>query len=391
MSRQVILSNLDRNIKMNKPVIGVSVGAGISAKYAAMGGADMILALNAGRFRQMGFSSLAGMMPYENSNRMVLDFGSKEVLRVVKNIPVIFGLCASDPNIDLINFIEKIYSVGFSGINNFPTVGIIDGNFRLALDETGMGYEHEVKAIEIARKKNIFTIAYVFNSDQAIKMVEVGADVICAHLGFTRGGIMGVKSYLSLEDAANRAQNIFNAINHINRDVIKLVYGGPVKTPKDAEFIYNQTDAMGYIGGSSFERIPTEEAITHITDEFKNHTDSYFMNSHIGTDRKYMYIDLILNYISKHYSDDIVFSRIADELHLSRNYLSSLFKKEIGCTFQAYLMKYRIRKAKELISKDDTTITVVAEKAGFYDLAHFSKAFKKQTGKCPTDYIKEKS
>ena len=328
----------------------------------------MILALNAGRFRQMGFSSIAGMMPYENSNRLVMDFGSKEILRVVNDIPVIFGLCASDPTIDITSFMDKIYSVGFSGVNNFPTVGIIDGNYRIALDETGMGYEHEVRAINIARKKNIFTVAFVFNSDQAAEMAEAGADVICAHL------------------TSAPAQMIFDTVNRIDCSIIKLVYGGPVKTPKDAEFIYNQTDAVGYIGGSSFERIPTEDAIIHITDEFKNQTETCFLNTYLDTDRKNPYINLILDYISKHYSEDIVFSRIADELHLSRNYLSSLFKKVTGCTFQNYLMNYRIRKAKELMTSSDTSITFVAEKVGFYDLAHFSKSFKKHTGTSPSDY-----
>lgn len=390
ISRQAILSSLNKTIKLNKPIIGVSVGAGISAKYATMGGADMILALNSGRFRQMGFSSLAGMLPYENSNRMVLEFGSREVLRVVKNIPVIFGLCASDPTINLSGFIDRIYSMGFSGINNFPTVGIIDGNYRLALEETGMGYDHEVKAIATARKKNIFTIAFVFDSEQAKKMADAGADVICAHLGFTRGGALGVKSYLPLEKAANVANEIFNTLEKINSHAIRMVYGGPIKTPKNANFIYNNTHAAGYIGGSSFERIPTEEAIIHITDEFKNQSDSCFINNTHVNDKKYMYIDYIKSYISKHYSEEITFYRIADDLHLSRNYLSSLFKKEVGCTFQTYLTRYRIKMAKEHMKIESIPISIVADKVGFNDLAHFSKTFKKHTGKSPTEYIKEK-
>ena len=388
MNRQAVLSSIQRCINNNKPVIGVSVGAGISAKYAVMGGADMIFALNAGRFRQMGFSSLAGMMPYENSNKMVLEFGCKEILRVVRDIPVLFGLCASDPTIELEEFISKVYSVGFSGINNFPTVGLIDGNFRKSLDATGFGYEHEINAIRLARLKNIFTVAYVFNEEQAQKMVDAGADVICVHLGFTRGGTLGVKSYLPLEDAANRTQKIFDIIR--GSDVIKLVYGGPVKTPKDAEFIYNNTEAMGYIGGSSFERIPTEEAITHITSEFKNLNEVSFSFSRPVADKKYLYIDIIKRYINEHYQSQISFSRIADELHLSRNYLSALFHKETGTTFQSYLLKYRIGKARALFDENTVSISCVAEKAGFNDLAHFSKTFKKVTGMSPTEFVKSK-
>jgi predicted TIM-barrel enzyme/AraC-like DNA-binding protein len=389
LCRQDILNKLKKNTRTNKPIIGVSVGAGISAKYAALGGADMILALNSGRFRQMGFSSLAGMMPYENCNRLVLDFGCREVIRVVKDIPVIFGLCASDPLIVLDDFIDKVNSLGFSGINNFPTVGIIDGNFRQALEESYMGYDYEIKAVKIASNKNILTVAFVFDAEQALKMVDAGADIICAHLGFTRGGILGVKSYLPLEDAASKAQDIFNAVNSYNSDIIKLVYGGPVKTPGDAEFLYNNTDAAGYIGGSSFERIPTEEAITHITEMFKSY--HILSGKHFDNDKRYSYISLIIDFISTHYSEDIVFSKIAEELHLSRNYLSYLFKKEIGCTFETYLMKFRIKKAKEILCNEGGTISEVSEKVGFNDLAYFSKVFKKITGKCPTAYIKEKN
>jgi predicted TIM-barrel enzyme/AraC-like DNA-binding protein len=388
MNRQAVLSSIQRCINNNKPVIGVSVGAGISAKYAVMGGADMIFALNSGRFRQMGFSSLAGMMPYENSNNMVLEFGAKEILRVVRETPVIFGLCASDPTIVIEEFIEKVYNMGFSGINNFPTVGLIDGNFRKSLDADGFGYEHEINAVRISRLKNIFTVAYVFDTEQAQKMVDAGADVICVHLGFTRGGTLGVKSYLPLEDAANRTQKIFDALRANN--VIKLVYGGPVKTPKDAEFIYNNTDAMGYIGGSSFERIPTEEAITHITNEFKNLNEVSFLYSRPAVDKKYLYIDIIKSYINEHYQSQISFSRIADELHLSRNYLSALFRKETGTTFQSYLLKYRIGKAKAMIDENTVSVSDVADKSGFNDPAHFSKTFKKVTGMSPTEFIRSK-
>ena len=215
MSRQAVLSKILRNINLNKPIIGVSVGAGISAKYTVMGGADMIFALNSGRFRQMGFGSLAGLMPYANCNKMVLDFGYKEVLRVAQSVPVMFGLCASDPTIDLDEFIEKIYFLGFSGINNFPTVGLIDGNFRRALDASGLGYEHEVKAIQTARKKNIFSVAFVFDSEQALKMLDAGADVICVHLGITKGGTLGVKNYLPLEEAVNQARRMASSGDNV--------------------------------------------------------------------------------------------------------------------------------------------------------------------------------
>lgn len=384
LSREQILNRLKDSLAANKPIIGVSVGAGISAKYAEKGGADIILAQNSGKFRQMGLSSLAGMMPFRNSNRLVLEFGQFEILRVVKQVPVVFGLCAQDPEVDLESFTDYIHEKGFSGVNNFPTVGIIDGQYREALEESGEGFINEVKAIEIANKKNIFTVAFVFNAKEAEMMVEAGADVICAHLGFTRGGALGVKSYLSFDDAAQRAQRIFDGVNSINKDIIKLIYGGPVKSADDAEFFYNKTDASGYIGGSSFERIPMEDTIIRTTKQFKNFYD--FTSSDANKRKHSSYVFLIKKYISEHYSEKISFSAIADELHLSRNYLSYLFKKEMGCTFTSYLNKYRIHKAMEILRTVKPAISQVAEMTGFNDQAYFSRTFKRITGMSPTDY-----
>lgn len=388
LSREDILKKINASMIEDSPIIGVSVGAGISAKSAEIGGADMLLALNSGRFRQMGLSSLAGMMPFQNSNKLVLEFGKTEILRAVKNIPVIFGLCASDPTVNIELFIEKICEIGFSGINNYPTVGIIDGQYRQALENENLGFIHEVNSIKIARSKNIFTVAFVFNAEQAKQMADVGADVICAHLGFTRGGTLGVKRYLSYENAVIKSQEIFDGTKTINSKVIKLIYGGPIKSAEDAEFLYKNTEAVGYIGGSSFDRIPTEKAIQHTTQEFKSHFDFNSTTLNSEDIKQSSYIFMIKKYVTEHYNQKITLEELAKDLHLNRNYLSFLFKKEMGCTYTRYLIKYRINKAIDLLRKKEPVIAEVAELTGFSDQAYFSRMFKKITGVSPSDFIK---
>ncbi len=395
LTRECILKSLKNSAKSGKPIIGVAVGAGIFAKYAEAGGADLLLVLNSGRFRLMGRSSLAGLMPYANSNKMVMEFGKKEVLNIVKSTPVIFGLCATDPTIELNQYIKEIHSSGFSGINNFPTVGIIDGEYGKALEYSGISYSDEVRAISIARENDIFTIAFVFDEDQAKKMIDAGADVICVHLGFTKGGVSGVKSSITLEGSVELTQRIFDCVNSYDKNIIKLVYGGPVNTPETAEYIYERTDAMGYIGGSSFERIPTEEAVTHITEMFKNFHSIKEENRSLREQlnlfnavKEGKYVEYILEYIKEHYTKNICLNDLADRLHLSRNYLSFLFKKEVGCSFSSYLVNYRVEVAKRMMSIGADSIHDISVAVGYNDPAYFSRLFKKVTGLSPSQFIR---
>lgn len=270
-SRVDILENLNNCINDRKPIIGVATGSGRTARHAEKGKADLILVLNAGHFRLMGLSSIAGMMPYENSNARVLEFGGSEITTIIKKTPVMFGLCATDPTIDISDFIDKIVCSGFSGINNFPTVGLIDGQYREALEEQGLGYDHEVNAIKIAHEKNIFTIAFVFDEQQAVKMSEAGADVICVHLGFTVGGTVTMKNFRTMDESVKLTNGIFKKVQALRPEIIKMVYGGHISTPMEAEEFYALTGVDGYIGGSSFERIPTENIITEITEQFKTY------------------------------------------------------------------------------------------------------------------------
>lgn len=269
-SRDVIRARLTESISKNVPIIGVAVGSGISAKQAADGGADLLLVLNAGRFRTIGVSSLGCMMPFANSNKMVLDFGSQEIVPRIADRPIIFGVCATDPTADHDQLIEKIISNGFHGVNNFPTVGLIDGKFRQYLEENNLGFQKEVDFMAKSVQKGLFTIAFVFTEEQAKAMAEVNVDIICAHLGWTVGGTTGVKQRSTLKECAQLANNIFKVANKTSPSVFNMVYGGPIQSPEQANYFYINTSAVGYIGGSSFERIPTEVSIKETTGRFKN-------------------------------------------------------------------------------------------------------------------------
>jgi predicted TIM-barrel enzyme/AraC-like DNA-binding protein len=391
LTREEVLENFHRQLKRGNHIIGVASGAGITAKYAEQGGADFLLVLNAGKFRQMGRSSTAGFLPFCNSNEMVMAFGAREIKPVIKNIPVFFGLNATDPTIELAPYIERVKQLGFEGINNFPTVGLIDGQYREALEESGFSYALEVEAIRIAHEKDLFTVAFVFNEQQAEAMLDAGADIVCAHLGFTAGGMLGAKKVLSLEAAKAKAQRIFGVCNAIRPDVIKMIYGGPVKTPVDVQYMYSNTDLVGYIGGSSFERIPSEKSITNITRAFKTmgnlNEDDLMVKMLEGITKHYDYVQFVKKYVAEHYMQKVSFVDLAKVAYISRSHLSNLFKKEVGCSFPVYLVQYRVNKAKEIIkANEDIALVTVANLVGYQDYAQFSKMFKKYSGESPTQY-----
>lgn len=271
LKREDIKTLLKQSIYNNKPVIGVAVGSGFSAKQAVEGGADFILVLNAGRFRNYGVTSICCMMPFANSNELVMRFGCEEIIPRIKNKPIIFGACATDPTVDHGLLLDRIKKNGFHGVNNFPTIGLIDGKYREALEENGLGYQQEVDFMKKAREKGLFTIAFVFNDLQARMMAEVDVDIICAHLSWTVGGENSVKQRTSLQEGLKIANNIFDSVKTIVPDPINMVYGGPIKDPEQAAYFYKNSSAVGYIGGSSFERIPTEITIRETTDNFKNY------------------------------------------------------------------------------------------------------------------------
>ena len=268
-SRQQVIDRLRASIDKGVPIIGGGAGTGISAKFEEAGGVDLIVIYNSGRFRMGGHGSLAGCMPYGDANAIVMEM-AYEVLPVVKDTPVLAGVCGTDPFRMMDLFLKQIIDVGFSGVQNFPTVGLCDGMFRQNLEETGMGFGLEVDMIRQANQLNLFTTPYVFNVDEAKAMAEVNADVVVAHMGLTTKGSIGASTALTLEEAPSKVQELCDAAKRVNPDIVCLCHGGPISMPDDAEYVLKNTEGVhGFYGASSMERLPTEVAITEQMKEFK--------------------------------------------------------------------------------------------------------------------------
>ena len=268
-TRSEVMARLRGVMAAKRPIVGGGAGTGITAKCEEAGGIDLIVIYNSGRFRMAGRGSLAGLMPYGDANAIVMDMAN-EVLPVVRDTPVLAGICGTDPfrNIEL--FLRQVRDAGFSGIQNFPTVGLIDGLFRQNLEETDMGFALEVEMVRLARKMELFTSPYAFNTDDAMAMAEVGADMIVAHLGLTTKGSIGASTALSLEQAPAKVQEICDAAKATRSDVIVLCHGGPIAMPDDATHVLQNTNGVdGFYGASSMERLPTEVAIREQVEAFK--------------------------------------------------------------------------------------------------------------------------
>jgi len=267
-SRDEILSRLRSKIAGGQPIIGGGAGTGISAKMSEVGGVDLLVIYNSGRFRMAGRGSLSGMMPYGDANAIVMEM-AREVLPVVSNTPVLAGVCGTDPFRIMKLFLKQVDEAGFSGVQNFPTVGLFDGTFRQGLEETGMGYDLEVDMIRQAREMNLLTTPYCFNPEESTAMAQAGADIIIAHMGLTTKGTIGATSAVTLEDSARRVQAIHDAAKRVRQDVIILCHGGPIAEPDDAQYILDHTSGVsGFYGASSMERLPVEPAIRDRVAEF---------------------------------------------------------------------------------------------------------------------------
>ncbi len=269
-TRTEVLDRLHTTLDRGEPIIAGGAGTGISAKFLEQGGVDLIIIYNSGRFRMSGHGSTAGLMAYSDANAVAMEIGEYEVLPVVEEVPVICGVHATDPRRRMWHWLLQVKEMGFSGINNFPTHCIIDGEFRQILEETGMSVQKEIDTVALARKMDLFTIVYVGNSDEAKAMAEAGADVVIAHVGTTIGGTIGVTgAACSLEEAAHRTQEIISAAKAVRDDIICLSHGGPISTPEDAAYINEHTDAVGFVGASSLERMAFEKSLTELTQNFK--------------------------------------------------------------------------------------------------------------------------
>lgn len=272
-TKQEVRDRLQATLNQGKAIIAAGAGTGISAKFIEKGGADLIIIYNSGRFRMAGHGSTAGLMAYGDANAVAMEIGEFEVLPVVEEVPVICGVHGSDPRRRMWHHLLKVKEMGFSGINNFPTHSIVDGHFRNVLEETGMGFDKEVEMVRIASKMDLFTIVYVAKPEEARQMAEAGADAIIAHVGTTVGGSIGVvEASCTMDDAIERTQQIIDAARDINPEIFFLAHGGPINTPEDVRIILDKTDADGFVGASSLERMGVEKSLTDLTMTFKSLT-----------------------------------------------------------------------------------------------------------------------
>ena len=393
MEREAIVKFLHVQININGHIIGAALGSGMTAKYVSMGGADFIMALSAGRYRVMGRSSYASYLCYGNNNDIVMDFGIRELLPIIKNIPILFGILASDPELNLYEYIKEIKKNGFSGIVNFPTLALIDGKFREALEEEGNCFEKEVEAIKLAHYFDLFAVAFVTTEYEASRMIDAGADVICVHLGLTKGGFLGAKKSISLYDAQRLSENIFKVCKARNKNIIRMIYSGPASTPIDMQYMYKNTSCQGYIGGSTFERIPVERAIHNTTKAFKSYGEfnskDVFVKAIDGSLNSSDYTEMAKKYIEEHYMKEIKLRDLALVAHISSTYYSIKFKKDMGITFKEYLINFRMNKARELLKDEDRSCKEVGMAVGYMDYVQFSKIFKKYVGTSPEIYRKQ--
>ncbi len=269
MNRGEALGRLRGEVEAGRPVVGAGAGTGLSAKCAEAGGVDLIIIYNSGRYRMAGRGSLAGLLPYGDANAIVVEMAS-EVLPIVEETPVLAGVCGTDPFRLMPQFLRQLGDMGFSGVQNFPTVGLFDGTFRQNLEETGMGFDLEVEMVRQARDLDLLTAPYVFDVGEARKMAAAGADVLVPHMGLTTSGTIGARTALSLDEAVERVQTMHDAAKEENPDILVLCHGGPIASPEDAAYVLQRTSGIvGFFGASSMERLPTEVAMTENMKKFK--------------------------------------------------------------------------------------------------------------------------
>lgn len=268
-TRRELLDRFQDMAKRRIPIIGGGAGTGLSAKCEEAGGIDLIVIYNSGRYRMAGRGSLAGVLAYGNANEIVLDM-AREVLPVVKHTPVLAGVNGTDPFVIMHDHLDRLKALGFAGVQNFPTVGLIDGMFRQNLEETGMGFHHEVEMIRLAAEKDMLTTPYVFSSQEAIAMAEAGADILVAHMGLTTGGSIGAETARTLEDCVRDIGAWAEAARSVRPDILVMCHGGPIANPEDAEYVLRNTPSCnGFYGASSMERLPAESALIDQTRRFK--------------------------------------------------------------------------------------------------------------------------
>lgn len=267
-TRQEILKRLQDKLESGHIIVASGAGTGISAKFEEQGGSDLLLVFNSGRYRMHGLGSLSGLMAYGDANAIAMEMGERQILPLVKDVPVICSVNGTDPTRVMPVFLKQVIAAGFSGVNNFPTVGLIDGNFRQALEGTGMGYYKEAEMISLAHEQDIFTMAYAFTVEEAKMMAEAGCDLLLAHVGLTIGGSIGAENAMTLEQAADLVGEMMDAATAVNPAILTLCHGGPIAMPDDVERVLELVPVHGFVGASSMERIPVEKSIRETTARF---------------------------------------------------------------------------------------------------------------------------
>lgn len=389
-TRAQILANLRQQLAAGRKIVGVAVGSGLSARIAAEGHADFLLALSSGYFRQHGVSSLGAYLPSVNSNQLVMEMVAHDILPRAAHTPVVFGLNATDPTVSLDDYIDDVLRSGCTGINNYPTVGLLDGAFRHALDESGLSFALEVESIRLAHAKALFTVAFVFTPGQAEDMTRAGADVVCCHLGLTVGGKLGAPKAQSLEAARTHSRDVLEAAARIRPDVITLVYGGPIVSSGDMKWLYQNDVVQGYVGGSTFERVPQESIMRGRILQFKlNQVDGDPNSSSISEADRRDIVREVVDYVSTNYAGPVRLGDLCGILGYSRSTVSKLFTQTIGVSFREYLSRYRLDVAVELIRKTDLTLDQVGKRVGFQDYSQFYRAFRKELGSAPSRFRRE--
>jgi predicted TIM-barrel enzyme len=269
-SRDEVAARLQACMAAGSPIIAAGAGNGLSAKCAELGGIDLIVIYNSGKFRMDGLPSICGLMPYGNANEIVLELGERHVLPAVKEVPVIAGVCGTDPTRDMHKFLVELWDAGFSGVINYPTIIRFDGNIRRDFESVGLGFTREVEMIALAREVGLYTTCYVRTPDESRQMAEAGVDLIVPHVGLTSGGTIGAGASMSLDAAVTATQDIIDAARAVKSDVIALAHGGPMENPQDVAYVLERTTAQGFVGASSIERLPVEQAIVDMVEAFKN-------------------------------------------------------------------------------------------------------------------------
>ena len=267
-TREQVLERLKAKLASGRIIVAAGAGTGISAKFEEEGGADFIMVFNSGRYRMHGLGSLSGWMAYGNANTISLEMGERQILPIVKEVPVVCSINGTDPTLVMEVFLKRVKEAGFSGINNFPTIGMIDGNFRTALEGTGMGYDKEVAVTALAHEMDFFTTAYAFTADEASRMAEAGCDCLLAHVGLTVGGSIGASQTMGMDEAADKTREMADAAKAVNSDIMVLCHGGPISSPADVVELLKRVPIDGFVGASSMERMPVEKGIRDRTAEF---------------------------------------------------------------------------------------------------------------------------